>query len=355
MNRKKRVLFLYTELAGYFISSIRRLAAHEDVEIHIFRYPINEEAPFIFDMPSKTTCYERTDLTTAQVRAKVKEINPDFIYSSGWVDKGYLSICKDYFGKIPVVLAFDNQWSGTLKQYLATFVSPAFILNRFSYVWVPGSYQYEYARKLGFEKEQILEGVYSADVDYFDKQYLESLGKKKDLFPKRFVFFGRYIKSKGIEDLCKAFVELQQETPNDWELWCFGTGDLAGKMISHQKIVHHGFIQQNEIGGYLNDAGVYVMPSRFEPWGVAMHEFASAGYPIVASNACGASTAFLKDGFNGYSHEPGDVTSLKEAMSKIISHSDEELLLMGKRSNELAKTITSDTWVDTVLKLINER
>ena len=37
----------------------------------------------------------------------------------------------------------------------------------------------------------------------------------------------------------------------------------------------------------------------------------------------------------------------------MINHSDEELTVMGIRSNNLSKKISPDTWSDTVWEIIN--
>ena len=65
---------------------------------------------------------------------------------------------------------------------------------------------------------------------------------KKINFPKRFLFVGRYIKRKGLLDLWESFVQLQEESPNDWELWCVGKGPLYKDRIIHPKIKHFGFV-----------------------------------------------------------------------------------------------------------------
>ena len=55
---------------------------------------------------------------------------------------------------------------------------------------------------------------------------------------------------------------------------------------------------------------------RFEPWGVVIHEAAAAGLPIIASHLCGATTAYVRDGVNGFIISP-TVENLTQAMSLI--------------------------------------
>ena len=45
-----------------------------------------------------------------------KEIKPDIILVSGWLDNGYLKVARYFYGKIPTILTMDNIWKGSLRQ-----------------------------------------------------------------------------------------------------------------------------------------------------------------------------------------------------------------------------------------------
>lgn len=349
---KKKIVFLYTEIATYFLACVEKLAQQKDVDIHIIRWPLNQEAPFAFSFPENLKIYDRTVYKSdAALLNHVKSLEPAILYSSGWIDKAYLKVCKQYKNKIPVIVGFDNQWKGSLKQYIATFISPFKILNHFSHCWVPGKLQEEYALRLGFKKSNILTGFYSCDFDFFHDQYLANKQNKEKEFPKRFIYVGRYYEFKGIKDLWTAFIELQNEFPNEWELWCLGTGDI--EPIVHPKIRHFGFIQPKDLPAFIKDTGVFILPSHFEPWGVVVHEFAAAGFPIICSDEVGARTAFVENNFNGYIYRSGDVAALKAVMSGMIRLGDAELLRMSENSVGKAKQITPQTWSKQLVSLLS--
>lgn len=348
---KKRIIFLYTEIATYFLACLEKLALYPNVEITVVRWPVNKEAPFDFSFSQSITFYTRTDFNSDEnLISFINKLNPSFIYCSGWIDKGYLKVCKKYKNKIPVVVGFDNQWMGTLKQRIAGFISPFKILNHFSHCWVPGILQEEYARKLGFKKEQILTGFYSCDFDFFHNEYLTNKLEKEKIFPKRFIYVGRYYEFKGIRNLWKAFDELQTEFPNDWELWCLGTGDI--EPIVHPKIKHFGFVQPAELSTYLKNTGVFVLPSFFEPWGVVVHEFVSSGFPIICSDKVGSRTAFVENNYNGYIYESDDINALKTVLKKIVDSDTTALFKMAENSVEKAKQITPEIWAKQLISLI---
>ncbi|WP_430810970.1 MULTISPECIES: glycosyltransferase family 4 protein [unclassified Carboxylicivirga] len=355
-----KILFLYTELAGYVMSCFKALAATPQslnpipnglnhpmgVEVHVVRWPVNKEAPFAFDSPDGVHIYNRPDYTDELLMKLVNDINPDKIICSGWVDKGYLKVCKAYKGQVPTLLTLDNHWFGNAKQLVMRLLSPFFIRRHFSHAWVPGEPQAAYARKLGFGK-RITTGFYSADTAHFQQIYNDK--KQLTEVPKRFLYVGRYIAAKGLDLLFEAFMELQNEQASEWELWCLGTGELFDQRPRHPKIQHHGFVQPADMHQYLSETGVFVLPSRFEPWGVVVHEMAVAGFPMICSNAIGSATRFLQDGHNGFIFENENKEALKQALKKTMDMDQLTLKNMSQQSHQLGMQHTPEIWAEKVM------
>jgi glycosyltransferase involved in cell wall biosynthesis len=346
-----KFLFLYTEIADYFLACCQELSVKG--EVHVIRYPVNKEAPFQFNHATSVKLYNRNDFSYQQLQKFSKDLKPDIIICSGWIDNDYLKLCKTYFKKVPTVLTCDTHWRGDLKQKIATVLSRFTLLRIFSNAWVPGLAQKQYVEKLGFKEQQINLGFYSCNHAKFNAAYIQTKKEKEFAFPRRFIYVGRYYEFKGLKELWQAFIELQDEQPNDWELWCLGTGDL--KPVEHPKIKHFGFVQPLELNQFIKESGVFVLPSRFEPWGVVVHEFAAAGFPLLLSDAVGAKEQFLKIGQNGFSFKENSVSQLKSALTKYIQLSNQDLVKMAQVSNELSKSITPETWVKTISKILKAK
>ncbi|MCU0434614.1 MAG: glycosyltransferase family 4 protein [Bacteroidia bacterium] len=344
----KKVLFLYTEIAGYTLACLRALA-QTGAEVHLVRWPVNQEAPFNFDFGDKLQVYSRRELGDEQLIALAARISPHAIVCSGWVDKGYVAVCRKWKPKIPVVLAMDNKWTGSMRQQLARLAAPFKVKRNFNRVWVPGPLQAAFARKLGFAAAHISTGFYSADVPVFAALETQQRAAKQASFPHRFVYTGRYYEFKGLPELWRAFIRLRQ-TGCQWELWCAGTGDLAP--VQHEGIKHLGFVQPAELGRLMSETGVFVMPSRTEPWGVVLHEFAAAGFPVLCSREVGAASAFVSEGVNGYLYEAGNEEALFRLLQKMTTLSDAQLLEMGAQSAAKAQQITPQRWAETLQRII---
>jgi len=343
-----KVLFLYTELAGYTINCMKSaLEATKDLTIHVVRWPIATEAPFEFDF-GNVVVHERNQFNSKSLIQFIKDKQFTTIICSGWIDKDYKKACRYFKGKIPTVVAFDNQWEGTPKQYIAQFLNPIFIKPYFSHAWVSGGKQAEFAKRLGFKIDKINKGFYVADLKLFNAYNKLTLQQKQKTFPKRFLFVGRYVKHKGIVELWNAFIKLVNEDKSDWELWCVGTGEEYKNRVIHPKIKHFGFLQPKEFEGIIKETGVYILPSHFEPWGVSVQEFAAAGYPLVLSDKIGASEMFLKEATNGFQFESGNQESLYNSLKKVITLDEKELQALQTKSIQLSSSFTIEQWTETL-------
>ncbi len=349
----KKILFLYTELAGYFLSCIKKLHEKYSLEIHIVRYKVNKEAPFDFKFSDTITVYDESNFDVDQLLALAQKIGPDIVYCSGWINKKYLKVCKCLKGEMPTIVGFDNHWKGTLKQHIASLFSKYSIRNYFSHCWIPGEPQMKFAHKLGFTNDNILTGFYSANTDLFLSNYEMYKEHKLKRIEKRFIYVGRYYDFKGIKTLWDAFVALQDEQPNEWELWCLGVGNITP--INHSKIKHFGFVQPEQMSEYIKNTDVFVLPSLVEPWGVVVHEFAAAGFPLLCSNKVGAAHLFVNEGDNGFVFEAGNDSDLKSLLKKVVNLPKQELVKMGEESNKMAQKLTLEKWTDTLMQLLDRK
>lgn len=341
-----KVLVLYEELALYLINGFNVLAGKSNAEVMIISKKINSVAPFKFDNIHKNIkIKERESFSDEQLLSLCEEFNPDLVFLGGWIYKPYLKIVKSLHKK--TVIAFDNQWRGDFRQVIGSFYFKFSLKQYISNAFVAGEKQAEFAKHLGFANDKITKGLYCCDFDLFSSfAKLKTASDAK--LPKRFLFVGRYAKEKGIEDLWSAFIEMQKEHPCEWELWCLGKGDVVP--IQHPKIKHFGFLQPSEMAGIIENTGVFVLPSSFEPWGVVVHEYTSAGFPILVSDQVGANDLFLNDNINGFAFKAGNISQLKEKLNKFTSKPDTELRMMAQKSFELASKLTPQIWADKVLK-----
>ena len=348
---KKIILFLYTEFSFYLEACIKELPT-ELLDFHLVKYPLNNEAPFVFS-DSTYSVYDRNEFADKdELLEYTEKLNPDLILVSGWIDKDYLYVALKLKSNCVTVMAMDTPWSGSLRQKVLSVLSLNYFPKRFNYVWTPGLKQKQFAKKLGFSDSHILDGFYSGNVNLFKKYYEDSIHLKRKVYPKVFLFLGRYIKNKSIHELCAAFQKTCFDHEHDWELWCVGAGEEWKNRIIHPKIKHFGFLQPNELYDVISKTGVYILPSKFEPWGVSLHEFVSAGFPVIASKNVGSAEMFLKNHVNGLTMDSCSIIDIYQAMLEMMKMSSEELLAMSEESLNLSNKITPKLWAEKLISIL---
>lgn len=352
----KKALLLYTEIAPYLLAGIEHLVKDHGVETHIVCWPVNKEAPFQFRRMPNIHVHDRTSFDRGALVGFVESLQPDVIVASGWIEPDYVNACTMARKRgTPTVMGMDPQWTGSMKQW-ATVVLRRYTLSRaFSHAWVPGRSQARYARRLGFRKDRIMLGCYTADLDLFAPLADKFLADRSVNYPHRFLSVARYLKIKGHPYMEEAFAELcDAGEAGDWELWCIGTGDLFPTRLEHPRIKHLGFVQADEVWKYQEQCGVFVLASLYEAWGVAVHEHAAAGFPLILSDVVGAHERFLEEGRNGWRFRAGDKEGLKQAYRKAIATPDDKLLTMGRRSAELGRSWGPAQWAATLMQVIEQ-
>jgi glycosyltransferase involved in cell wall biosynthesis len=340
----KRILVLYKELAGYFMACLEELCLSHDVQADVIAYPVHSDAPFQFDHTSRIRLISRSEVTDNQLQEMIGSNDYDLIFTGGWFDKGYLRALRHR--SCPALLGFDNAWNGSVKQRLSALYGRFLIKPLFDYAFVPGSKQANFAKKLGFSDSQIIRGAYSCDVAKFSRVHHQHQSKN------RLVYAGRYSPEKHVNSLFEIFHELAEKNFPNWELHCIGTGPLWNDRLESPHIIHHGFMQPEKLLEFMSTGNAFVLPSTFEPWGVVVHEFAAAGYPLVLSDAVGAGEAFLEDKKNGFHFHAGNDVEFQAALSRMMSQEPEHLEKMGQYSRQLAQLISPKTWAASLASMM---
>lgn len=350
MKQNKTIVILFSKLSDYMLNMFNTYVNETGNILVVFKKePYKTEAPFNFNLKnSPVIFFNESQFDTVTLIDKVENLEPCLIICSGWSNTKYVDTVKYFKSKIDCILAMDNQWHGTLKQYFGILYSIFFIKPLFKKIWVPGLPQKQYAQKLGFKSKDIFQGWYVANFNNF---LTSNLSKNK--FNKRFVFVGRYIEIKGLKELVSAFINLKNECPNTWELHCIGTGYLENKLEYHKDIVHHGFLQPSELKKEANQGGVFCLPSHFEPWGLVVQEFALSGYPLIVSSKVGSASKFISVE-NGFIIEPNNINSIKKALIKIVLMTDHDLIKMSQKSKILGKKVNKSNWIDTLNQFIRK-
>lgn len=347
------ILYLYSELVGYQIPIFFEYTNKYNAKVHVVNWDKNNIKPYAPPEIRNVTYYKRSQFTTKSLTELALEINPDIIYISGWMDRDYLVVAKEFRKKgVPVVAGFDDQWIGTVRQRIASLLSPVIIKKYFSHAWVSGSYQYEFAKKFGFKNNNIIYNLLSCDTKLFCKGK-EYLACKAINYPDSFLYVGNFRSVKGTDILVNAFEIYRSKYQGKWKLICVGNGEMRSLLEGVPGVELLDFMNQEGLVEITKRSGVFVLPSRFEKWGVVVHEFTSAAMPLILSEYVGAMPTFFVENYNGISYKNNSSNNLANAMFLMSNKNVAELIDMSNNSHKLSLRVNPEISAASFLSILN--
>jgi glycosyltransferase involved in cell wall biosynthesis len=132
-----------------------------------------------------------------------------------------------------------------------------------------------------------------------------------------FLFCGQMIARKGIDVLLAAFAHLERG-----RLLLVGREAELSALLAplppavRERVTYAGFQPPEDLPRFFADADVFVLPSRYDGWGVVVNQALGAGLPILCSDHVGAGADLVEDGVNGLHFAADDVDALTAAMRR---------------------------------------
>jgi glycosyltransferase involved in cell wall biosynthesis len=344
-----RLAVLWAGLSGYLAAGLRELQ-RQGTELFVAHSEFATNAPFSreeFGFIDRRIEW-RGSPNPASLSTALRQFNPQGILVAGWHIRGYRPILRKYGGKIPRIMCMDNQWRGTTKQWLGILTARVFVHPLCDQVWVPGERQASFAARLGFPGSEVMRGMYCCDFDAFSQEAERRLGSSARL-PRAFLFTGRLVPEKGLDVLVLSYRRYRQLSSDPWPLLVCGEGPWRARLANEPGIRLIGFVQPSKLPQTFAGAACLVLPSKFEPWGVVVHEAAAAGLAIIASTEVGSTAHLLQDGYNGFLFSPGDVERLSRLLLQYSTCSEQIRHNMAVNSFSLARQFTPARWASYLL------
>lgn len=359
-----RVAICWVGVSGYLSACWRALAARPGVDVRFFYVPRlgRDDAPFRSDItegvPGEVLSPEQ--LTDPQyVAGRVLAHQPDIVVIPGWVYPAFTGlIANPALAKAKFVLAIDTQRKldrrGNFRQW-AGRVKLRRLLRKFHRIIVPGERGYQYARFLGFAETQIRRGVNGCDYERFGP-LLERRLARPGGWPKRFLFAGRYVPEKGLDVLLKAYPLYRGRHADAWPLTLSGAGPLVDEVRRAAQsggVEDVGWVQPQDQPALWTECGAFVLPSRYDAWGVVITEACAAGLPVICTNICGAVPEMIRPHYNGLTVATESVEDLARGLS-VIHAAYDRLPEMGRRGQPLAAAYSADAYAERWAAMFEE-
>jgi galacturonosyltransferase len=174
----------------------------------------------------------------------------------------------------------------------------------------------------------------------------------------RFLFIGRIMKEKGIEEYLRAAEEVTQHYPNaEFQiLGSFEEQKYRSIIENNKSIVYLGM--SKDVRNEIKEVDCIVHPSYHEGMSNVLLEGAAMGKPLIASNIPGCKE-IIEDGYNGYLFEVRSTKNMIDKLIQFIRLDKEAREVMGKNSRkkveaEFDRNIVVNEYIEAIHKILNE-
>ncbi|MCB0192831.1 MAG: glycosyltransferase family 4 protein [Anaerolineae bacterium] len=347
-----KVVFCWSDISGYMAACWHALQQQLHIDLFVIAFQAKTESAFanrLMDgIPHRLLGVAERGQTEL-IKQIVLEQQPDVVVLCGWFHPPYRALpFTPALSETRFVMGMDTPWQATLKQRLGPVLLGPY-LKRLDRVVVTGERSWQYARHLGVEAARLRRGLYGIDYRRWASLYMQ----RQESWPCTFLFVGRYAPEKGIDVLVEAYRRYRRQTTAPWPLVCCGQGPLADHLQEQPGLIDRGFIQPDALDTIWQQTGVFILPSRFDPWPLALVEAAAAGLPIICTDRCGSAVEVVREGYNGLIIPANDPDTLTQAMLTMHRHY-EDLSTWGARAQQLAAPYAADFWAKRWQELLLE-
>jgi glycosyltransferase involved in cell wall biosynthesis len=339
-----RVVFCWAEISGYMAACWRALAAREGIDLHVIHLESLSGQPTPFDIDRVMHGVPHTRFSRNQpgidafLRREVSSHQPDVVVLCGWIYWPYTKLLSaPELSRSRFILGMDSPWVGSIWQRFAR-LRLGHLVPRLDLVVTASERSSEYARRIGVPPARIRGGYYGFDYDAFAPS-----DDANRTLSRRFLFVGRYVPAKDLDTLVRGYRLYRERVSDPWTLTCRGAGPDVELLRDQPGITDAGFMQPAQLPDVFREHDVFVLPSRYEPWGVVIAEAAASGLPIICSDACGAAADIVRPGDNGIVIPAGDAPALADAMQWMHEHAA-DVPQMGKNGRAIAHAFSAQSW-----------
>ncbi|MEE4255936.1 MAG: glycosyltransferase [Bacteroidales bacterium] len=182
------------------------------------------------------------------------------------------------------------------------------------------------------------------DVHHFYPRKEDEAPLKTEL-PEKYVFcLSRIDTNKGHDLLLHAWDIVRKEVddvtlvigggspnPKPRELGVFATMDkIIAEAGMEDRVTRIGYVPNDMMRTYYQQAILFVMPSLFEPFGMTCQEAMACGTPVIASKFGGIRNT-IKNGFNGYLVDSANPVEFADAIMELLKD-EEKCRLIGQNA-----------------------
>ncbi len=288
----------------------------------------------------------------------LKKFKPDIVHTHSYLSSFTLSYLWKINRRIPILRHIHDVYIGKYEEYsgwegsrLYEHFEKISITREYSGYITPSRYTKSRLIALGLPAEEIHVVPPGINIEKFKTGNPEYVRRKHGIPEKSKIigFVGRLSTGKGPQDLIEAARELDAHiilvgpNPNPRTSGILGIEDMLKNMVKKYgmagRVIFAGKIKEEEVPHYYASFDIFCLPSISEGFGMSIAEALAAGKPVVSYNTT-AIPELVKNGYNGFLVEPGDIGALREKLFLLLNDNG----LYEKLRKNTRKSVERYTW-----------
>ncbi|MBI1748424.1 MAG: glycosyltransferase [Acidobacteria bacterium] len=356
-RRRYRAVILASHMIQYQAPLFRALASWPDIEVTVwlcsdwglapyrdegFGQEVQWDVPllngyrseFLTNVSYKPNPSRFWGLINPAVAWRLRPAQVDAVIVHGWYRcTNWLAMLTAFLFRVPLLLRGESNLlpvRSPVKSAIKRIVL-SWLFKRVSAFLAIGRFNADFYKAYGAPADRIFAVPYAVDNDFFMAK-ADTLRPQKVELKKQIgvaadcpviLFVGKLTDVKRPMDLLRAFAAVA--TRQDAALIFVGDGPRRPVLEQFVKdrnlaqVYFAGFQNQTELPRFLAIADIFVLPSGFEPWGLAVNEAMCFGLPIIVSDQVGAGGDLVQHGLNGYVYPVGQTSVLTDYLARLLS------------------------------------
>ena len=364
-NSNFKILVLFVEPMLYIYDLIREVYDKTEFE---FRYIFCSKGITGKDnlvLPDNSVlCSGNNRKKKRMVINEISNYSPDLVIINGYVGLEQtvaIKYCKS--NKIKYAIETDTPLhipQNPIKAFLKKVYLRSLLKNELCYGLPGGTLQLDNLSYYGIAKSKCFIMPMSVSYVRMREEY-NSLPPKNVLKEKYnnggkkiILFIGRLEEVKNVELLLEAFAEIVK-THKDTVLFIVGDGTLRQNLknycLTHQikDVYFFGYITFPKIVELYKVSDLFVLPSKYEPWGLVVNEALTMFLPVIVSSEVGCRVDLIEEGENGFIFDNNSKEDLKLKIETCLNTS---LQKMSEGASRKISCWNFDTYLKNFLQFI---
>ena len=244
----------------------------------------------------------------------------------------------------------SEEGRGKLRQFIRSG-----ILSHVDAVLVNGASGARYVARFGVPKHKIFIAPYTSDI-----RPLAAIPLQRGCVEsRRLLYVGQLIERKGLIPFLSILSSwAKAHSTAEVEFWIVGDGAARTALqeipLPPNLVLRlFGNVPYEKVEAFYAQAGIFVLPTWADEWGLVVNEAMASGLPVLGSLYSQAVQELVEDGMTGWTFRPDHADEMYTAVDRALSTGEDGLGEMRVSATKRVAHLTPDYLANRILEAIH--